>query len=159
MTGGMRRNQRGAPHTDTALQARSLLTIVLPGSTARVVRQVTIGCGCASLFTGALLLIQDVAPGLMGFVKHSWLAAGALLLAGMACFGLASAFGARARDVVIRYSLGLAFILWAVQQLLSESRVSLLLGDIVIVLFVVDLGALLETTVQQRIQGPYDGAD
>jgi hypothetical protein len=159
MAGGMVTDRRGAASTDTVNQARSVLTIVLPGSAARIVRQSTIGCAYAALLSGTLLLIHDVAPSLTGFVSHGWLAACALLLAGVACFGLASAFGARARDVVIRYSLGTAFILWAVQQLLPESRVSLLLGDVVIVLFVVDLGALLENTVQTRIRVQHDGAD
>jgi hypothetical protein len=122
----------------------------------RVVRRLAIGCACGSLLSGLLLLMQDAAPGLTGFARHSWVAASALLLAGMACFGLASAVRACARDVIMRLSLGSAFVLWGIQQLLHESGVSVLLGDIVIVLFVVDLGAFIETTLHMRIRTPDD---
>jgi hypothetical protein len=110
-------------------------------------RQLVIGCACASLISGLLLLLQDVAPSQTGFVKHSWLAAGALLFAGAACLGLASILRARARVVIMRVFLASAFILWGIQQLLSEGAVSVLLGDIVIVLFIIDFGALLESNV------------
>jgi hypothetical protein len=108
------------------------------------VRQLAIGCAWASLLSGLLLLVQDVAPGLTGFVRHSWLAASALLFAGTACLGFASAIRARTRDVIMRAFLGSAFILWGIQQLLSDGRLATVLGDIVIVLFVIDVGAFLE---------------
>jgi hypothetical protein len=92
-------------------------------------------------------LVQDVAPGLTGFLRHSWLAASALLFAGTACLGFASAFRANTREVIMRVSLGSAFILWGIQQLLAEGRVAVVLGDIVIVLFVIDVGAVLEANV------------
>jgi hypothetical protein len=119
---------------------------------ARVMRRLAIGCACASLLSGLLLLMQDVAPRLIAFVRHGWLAASALVFAGTACFGLVSAVRARAKEVIMRLALGSAFILWGIQQLLPESGVSVLLGDIVIVLFVIDLSALLDATLQTRIR-------
>jgi uncharacterized membrane protein YGL010W len=94
------------------------------------------------------LIVQDLVPVLTGSVRHAWLAASALLLAGSACIGLASAVRAHPKDLILRLSLGSAFILWGIQQLLHESRVSALLGDIVIVLFVVDLGAIIEISLR-----------
>lgn len=145
MTGGSSTSTRSEPRSDSAHQALAGLSVDLPGRAARVVRQLAIGSACASLLSGLLLLVQDVAPGPTGFVRHSWLAAGALLFAGTTCLGLASSVRARARDVIMRVSLGSAFILWGIQQLLSEGGVAVVLGDIVIVLFVIDVGAFLES--------------
>jgi hypothetical protein len=122
-------------------------TIPTSMTLAGTVRRLIIGCAGASLLCGVLLLTEDAVPGLSGFVKHSWVAASVLLLAGAACLGFASADRARARDVIMRGSLGSAFILWGIQQLLPESWASVFLGDIVIVLFVVDLGASLHEHV------------
>jgi len=47
----------------------------------------------------------------------------------------------------MRVLLASAFILWGIQQLLPEGAVSVLLGDIVIVLFVIDFGAFLESNI------------
>jgi hypothetical protein len=123
-------------------------------SAARVVRQLAIGCAGASLISGLLLLLQDVAPVMTASVRHTWLAASALLLAGAACLGLASAVRGRPKDCFLRLSLGSAFILWGIQQLLLERSVSVLLGDMVIVLFVVDLGGIIETTFRSPIRTP-----
>jgi hypothetical protein len=115
--------------------------------TARVLRRLTIGCACAALVSALLLLVQDVAPALTLSVRHTWLSASALLFAGSACLGGASAVKAHAREVTMRISLGSAFVLWGIQQLLHQGGASVALGDIVIVLFVVDLGAHLATTL------------
>ena len=123
-------------------------------SAARVVRQLAIGCAGASLISGLLLLLQDVAPALTASVRHTWLAASALLLAGTACLGLASAVKERPKDCLLRLSLGSAFILWGIQQLLLERSVSVLLGDVVIVLFVVDLGGIIEATYRSSMRTP-----
>src|SRR5580704_9587095 len=123
----------------------------------RVVRQFAGACAGASLLSSLLLVVQDAAPVLSASLRHSWLAASALLLAGIACLGLASAVRAHKKDLFMRLSLGAAFILWGIQQLLHESAVSVLFGDIVIILFVVDLGAIAETTFRVPIRTPADG--
>jgi hypothetical protein len=104
-------------------------------------------CAGASVLSGLLLLVQDAAPVLTSSVGHTWLAAGALLLAGTACLGLAAAARAHPKDLFMRLSLGSAFMLWGIQQLLRESALSVTLGDIVIVLFILDLGALSWTSM------------
>jgi hypothetical protein len=108
-----------------------------------VVRRLTIASAGAALLSSLLLLLLDVAPDLTAFVKHAWVAASALLLAGAACIGLASVVRARPKELIMRLSLGCAFILWGIQQLLDEGVVSAALGDIVIVLFVVDISAIV----------------
>jgi hypothetical protein len=123
----------------------------------KIMRQLTIASAGASLLSSLLLLVQDVAPVPTGSVRHTWLAASALLLAGTACLGLASAVRPLKKDLFMRLSLGAAFILWGIQQLLHESAVSVLFGDIVIVLFVVDLGAIIETTLRTPIPTPAEG--
>jgi hypothetical protein len=132
----------------------------------RVVRWLTVACAGASLLSSLLLVVQDVAPVLTGSVRHAWLAAWALLLAGIACLGLASAARARKKDLFMRLSLGSAFILWGIQQLLNRGALSVTLGDIVIVLFIVDLGAIIDTSwrthqLARRLKGSddVDGSD
>jgi hypothetical protein len=132
-------------------------SVALNGPGDRFVRRLTVACAGASLLSGLLLLAQDVSPVLTGSLRHAWLAASALLLAGIACLGLASAVRAHKKDLFMRLSLGAAFILWGIQQLLHESAVSVLFGDIVIILFVVDLGAIAETTFRGPIRTPADG--
>ena len=120
----------------------------------RVVRRFAVACAGASLLSSLLLVVQDAAPVLTGSLRHAWLAAGALLLAGIACLGLASAVSAHPKDLFMRLSLGAAFILWGIQQLLPEGGLSRTLGDIVIVLFIVDLGAIIETALRAPIRAP-----
>jgi hypothetical protein len=120
----------------------------------RVVRQFAVACAGASLLSSLLLVVQDAAPVLTASLRHTWLAASALLLAGIACLGLASAVRAQKKDLLMRLSLGLAFILWGIQQLLHAGGVSVLFGDLVIILFVVDLLAIMDTTLRTPIRKP-----
>jgi len=140
-----------------AHEAQPARAVALPGPGDRVVRRLTVAGAGASLLSGLLLLVQDVAPVLTGSLRHAWLAASALLLAGFACLGLASAARAHTKDLFMRLSLGAAFILWGIQQLLRESGLSVMLGDIVIILFIVDLGAIAETTFRGPNRTPADG--
>src|SRR5712692_4432481 len=78
---------------------------------------------------------------------------------GTACLGLASAVRARPRELLMRLSLGSAFILWGIQQLMHDRPMSVLLGDMVIVLFVVDRSAIIGTMLRIRIPAPADGSD
>jgi hypothetical protein len=114
----------------------------------RVLLQFAVLSAGASLLSSLLLVVQDAAPVLTGSLRHTWLAASALLLAGIACLVLASAVRAHKKDLLMRLSLGAAFILWGIQQLLPESGVAVLFGDLVIILFVVDLLAIIETTLR-----------
>jgi hypothetical protein len=76
---------RSEPRTEAVDETLPAVSLGLAGAATKIVRQLAIDCGCASLISGLLLLRQDVAPGLRGFVRHRWLAAGALLFAGTAC--------------------------------------------------------------------------
>ena len=150
MTGHSSRNRLREPRSDSVHEALPAIPVAFPRRGAKVLRRLAIGCAGASLLSSLLLLVQDAVPVLTGSVRHAWLAASALLLAGTACIGLASAVRARPKDLILRLSLGSAFILWGIQQLLHESRVSALLGDIVIVLFVVDLGAIIDIALRTK---------
>ena len=109
-------------------------------------RQLAIGSAAAALLLSLLLLVQDLVPMQALVAPHNWLAAGALLLAGAACIALASGFGVRPRERLMRVSLGSAFILWGMQQLLDENVVSVVMGDIVILLFILDIGTIIGTS-------------
>lgn len=145
--------------SDSIHEAQAAPSAALHGPVARVVRLLAVVCVGGALLSSLLLLVQDVEPVLTGSVRHAWLAAGALLLAGIACLGLASAVRAHAKDLFMRVSLGAAFILWGIQQLLPDGGLSVMLGDIVIVLFIIDLGAIIETALRAPIRTPADGSD
>ena len=145
--------------SDPLHEAQAARSAALHGSVARVVRFLAVVCVGGALLSSLLLLVQDVEPVLTGSVTHAWLAAGALLLAGIACLGLASAISADTKDLFMRLSLGAAFILWGIQQLLPEGNLSVMLGDIVIVLFIVDLAAIIETALRAPIRTAADGSD
>jgi hypothetical protein len=151
MTGHSSKKRLGEPRSDSVHEALTTISVAFPRRGARVLRRLAIGCAAASLLSCLLLLVQDAVPVLTGPVRHAWLASSALLLAGIACIALASAVRAHPKDVILRLSLGSAFILWGIQQLLHESRVSALLGDIVIVLFVVDLSAIIEIALRTNL--------
>jgi hypothetical protein len=142
--------------SDSIQEGQAVRSVALPGPGDRVVRRLAVACAGASLLSSLLLLVQDVAPVLTGSVRHAWLAASALLLAGTACVGLASAVRGQKKDLFMRLSLGAAFILWGIQQLLEEGRLSVLLGDIVIVLFIVDIGAIIDATLRAPIRTTAD---
>lgn len=144
--------------SDSLHEAQAARSAGPHGLGAWVVRLAVV-CVGGALLSSLLLLVQDVEPLLTGSVRHAWLAAGALLLAGIACLGLASAVSAHTKDLFMRLSLGAAFILWGIQQLLPEGGLSRTLGDIVIVLFIVDLGAIIETALRAPIRTPADGSD
>jgi hypothetical protein len=53
-------------------------------------------------------------------------------------------------ELLKRLLHGLAFILWGIVQLMLPSHMAVVLGDIVIVLYVVDLSLIIKTHLQRE---------
>jgi peptidoglycan/LPS O-acetylase OafA/YrhL len=92
-----------------------------------------------SLLGCAVLLLFDLFPRLMPTITHGPVSAIPLLLIGVAYLGLQVQLRPRPLELVKRIMLASAFILWGIDQLLPLGSVATTLGDVVIVLYIIDL--------------------
>jgi hypothetical protein len=87
---------------------------------------------------------------------HAWtllrnlpLSALPLLLAGSSYLILQAILRPRPLELLKRFMLGAAFLLWGVVQLMPASNLAAELGNLVIALYVVDLGLIIWTELQK----------
>ena len=94
---------------------------------------------CASLG----LLLDDLAPRLLARLAHAPISAAPLLLIGSAslCFQIITR--PKPLDLCKALLVSLAFLLWGIDQMLPAGWITTLIGDCVIVLYVVDLGWMI----------------
>jgi hypothetical protein len=102
-----------------------------------------------AILSCGLLLLADIAPQALASVGHVALSAAPLILIGAAYIALQCLLRPGFKELSKRLLLGLAFILWGIDQLLPPSRASMVLGDAVITLFVVDLGLITLAHLKQ----------
>jgi hypothetical protein len=84
------------------------------------------------------------------------LSAAPLLLAGSSYLVLQAILRPRPLELLKRLMLGAAFLLWGVVQLMPASNLTAELGNVVIALYVVDLGLIIWTDLdrsQPRLAG------
>lgn len=96
------------------------------------------------------LLLLDAFPTLTNRVIHASVSAAALLLAGTAYLALQLVFRPSPQELVNRIVLGSAFVLWGIQELLPAGALSVLLGDVVITLFIVDLSLIIKADLHKK---------
>jgi hypothetical protein len=82
-------------------------------------------------------------------VKNVPLSAPPLLLAGSSYLVLQAILRPRPLELLKRSMLGTAFLLWGVGQLMPASDLAADLGNVVIALYVVDLGLIVWTDLQK----------
>ena len=116
-------------------------------------RWVSAGFALVAVLSSIFLLLLDTFPHLV-FVKHAASSAAPLLLIGAAYISLQPMVRPRPVELLKRLLLGFAFILWGIVQLLPPSSTTAILGDIVIVLYVVDLSLIIKTPFNARIGTP-----
>jgi hypothetical protein len=116
----------------------------------------------AAVLGSATLLLSDAGPQLKAVVKfalamalrawallgHAPLSAMPLLLVGSAYMGLQGLLRLVGIELLKRLMLGSAFLLWGVVQLMPPSVVATDLGDLVIALYVLDLGLIIRAELQ-----------
>jgi hypothetical protein len=117
----------------------------------------------AAVLASAVMLLVDAAPRLEALFKlgialaprvwtlldHSRLSALPLLLAGSSYIGLQALLRPTGIELLKRLMLGGAFLLWGIVQLMPPSPLATSLGDLVISMYVLDLGLIIQTELQR----------
>jgi hypothetical protein len=114
----------------------------------------------ALLCVGATPLLTSVPADIAKTMVHFWtavktlpLSALPLLLAGSSYIVLQAILRPRPLELLKRLMLGLAFLLWGVVQLMPMSDLATELGNVVIALYVVDLGLMIWTEIDKNQLG------
>ncbi len=103
---------------------------------------------CA-LLTGAFLLLSDI----FSFsLPHAPISAAPLLLIGAAYLAFQTLTNPTLLDLCKALIVSSAFILWGLDQLLPAGWFATTLGDVVIVLYVIDLGWMMLDRLKQKNQ-------
>jgi len=144
----MRRAGEGPP-LDELLRwlARSLVVLALLSSVALLC------VGATPLLTSLPTHIVKVALRGWALIKNVPLSALPLLLAGSSYILLQGILRPQPLELLKRLMLGAAFLLWGVVQLMPASNLATELGNVVIVLYVVDLGLIIWTDLRTHQPG------
>lgn len=116
-----------------------------------------------AILSSAALLLSDAAPTLIATVKliiamaprawallgHAPLSAMPLLLVGGAYIALQGLLRPAPIELLKRLLLGSAFLLWGIVQLMPPGALATHLGDLVIALYVLDLGIIIQGELRE----------
>ena len=100
-----------------------------------------------ALVAGVALLTNDI---FFIILPHAPVSAAPLLFIGAAYLGFQVLLRPKSLDLFKALIVSSAFILWGVDQLLPGGRVATTLGDVVITLYVLDLGWVMIDRLKQR---------
>jgi hypothetical protein len=100
-----------------------------------------------ALIAGAFLLVSDL---FISHLSHMPLSAAPLLLIGVAYLAFQVLIRAQLLDFFKALIVSSAFILWGIDQLLPSGGFATTLGDIVIVLYVIDLGWMMMDRLKRQ---------
>ncbi len=96
-----------------------------------------------ALLSGVLLLTFDFFQPFLHNLVHAPISAAPLLLIGLAFLSFQLLIRPKPLELLKAFIVSAAFILWGVVQLLPVGWIATMLGDVVIVLYVVDLGWMM----------------
>src|SRR5689334_2569933 len=102
-----------------------------------------------ALIAGILLLTSDF---FFTTWPHAPISAAPLLLIGAAYLGFQVLTRPQPLDLFKAFIVSAAFILWGIDQLLPTGWPAMALGDVVIVLYVIDLGWMMIDRLKQKEQ-------
>jgi hypothetical protein len=83
-------------------------------------------------------------------LPHAPISAAPLLLIGAASLGFQVLTRPRPLELFKALLVSLAFILWGIDQMLPPGWLTTMVGDVVIVLYVIDLGWMMGSTLRQH---------
>ena len=100
-----------------------------------------------ALVAGVALLTSDV---FFTILPHAPVSAAPLLFVGAAYLGFQVLIRPKPLDLFKALIVSSAFILWGIDQLFPIGRITTTLGDVVITLYVIDLGWVMIDRLKQR---------
>jgi hypothetical protein len=109
------------------------------GGRSRALAALALSLGVLTLATAALLLLWNLAPGRFPARAHDLLGALPLAVVALACLAHQASRPWSWRDMLKASLLAAAFLFWAGNQLWPEHPRALLMNDVAIVLFVLDV--------------------
>jgi hypothetical protein len=109
------------------------------GSPPRALARVALALGVLTLATAALLLVWNLAPGRFPARAHDILGALPLAVVALAALAHQASRPSSWRELLKAGLLAAAFLFWAGNQLWPEHPRALLMNDVAIVLFVLDV--------------------
>ena len=124
--------------------ARSLAVMALLSSFALLC------VGATPMLSSLPTYIAKAALRAWALVKNLPLSALPLLLAGSSYLVLQAILRPRPLELLKRLMLGTAFLLWGIVQLMPASNLSAELGNVVIALYVVDLGLIIWSDLERN---------
>lgn len=108
-----------------------------------------VAIGATPLLTAWSTTIARVSERGWAFIKAGPLSALPLLLAGSSYIVLQVILRPRPLELLKRLMLGCAFLLWGVTQLMAASNLATELGNVVIALYVIDLGLMIHSDLER----------
>ena len=103
----------------------------------------------AALLAGIILLLSDI---FSTTLLHAPTSAAPLLLIGATYLGFQALARPKLLDLCKALIVSSAFVLWGIDQLLPTGWFATTLGDVVIVLYVIDLGWMMADRLKNRSQ-------
>ena len=103
-----------------------------------------------ALGSGALLLFTDLPWPVLHLLAHAPASAVPLLCIGLASLGFQFVVRPKRLDLLKALIVSAAFLFWGIDQLLPTGRIATTLGDVVIALYVLDLGWMMMDRLKQR---------
>jgi len=102
-----------------------------------------------SLLAGIILLLSDI---FTSSLFHALVSAAPLLLIGSTYLGFLALMRPKPLDLFKALIVSVAFLLWGIDQLLPAGWFATTLGDVVIVLYVIDLGWMIADQLKEHWQ-------
>jgi hypothetical protein len=99
---------------------------------------------------GAVLLANDVPWPVLKPLAHAPVSALPLLLIGIAALSFQLVIRPNLLDLFKAFIVSAAFLLWGIDQLLPAGWLATTMGDVVIVLYVIDLGWMMIDRLKQN---------
>jgi hypothetical protein len=103
-----------------------------------------------ALGAGGGLLLNDLASHVVVGLPHAPVSAAPLLLIGAASLGFQALTHPRPLELFKALLVSLAFILWGIDQMLPPGWLTTTVGDVVIVLYVIDLGWIMGSALRRH---------
>jgi hypothetical protein len=101
---------------------------------------ISYGLAIVALIAGVAMLVGDAEPGILSRLPEATISAAPLLLVGTAFLILQAIIRPRLSELLKNVLVAATFLLWGAIQLMPQNTMSKRLGNVVIALYVLDLG-------------------